>query len=90
MNSIFKYFAILLISIFACTGCNGIDATFIHNNQPKDDVPLTGTETYKYKSGTILLKDNNIFDDSNKQKFHDPEPDTQNIHFGPKEIHFGS
>jgi len=85
MNKPFlKNFVLLLMILIICSGCeqnnNIIGANFsITQNDP---------QAVKYKSGTILVKNNEQNDMANQKNFVNPESSIGEIKFGPKNTIF--
>ncbi|GEM_PF-3603615 len=85
MNRILRYFAAILITVVTCAGCaQNENILKLPQNQENEN----SAEIVRYKSGTVLLKDNGTQNSSGHQNI--PEPAAKDIHFGPSNINFGS
>lgn len=88
MNTISKYITVILIALVLSTGCAQTKQNIL--TLPENQEKNYFSKAEKYKNGTILLKDNEVYNTTIDQKSSNPDPVDNNVDFGPKEINFGS
>ena len=84
MNRAFlKNFLIIPIILLMCSGCKQssiIGESFL--SEQNDSMVV------KYKSGAVLLKNTEQYDDTNRRNFVNPAVKVGEVKFGPKNINF--
>ncbi|MEI8388470.1 MAG: hypothetical protein WCG23_01165 [bacterium] len=84
MNRAFlKNFLIIPIILLMCSGCKQssiIGESFLSEQN--------NSMVVKYKSGAVLLKNTEQYDDTNRRNLVNPAVKVDEIKFGPKNINF--
>ena len=86
MNRAFlKQFLIIVTILLICSGCkqNSIIGENFLTEQSDSGV-------VKYKSGAVLLKNNQQYNMTSRNNFDNPRSSVEEIKFGPRNINFGN
>lgn len=80
----------ILVILILCTGCGKVNLIGDNNILliPTTEGSTLNTDAVKYKNGTVVLKDNNSYNTTDKKNYN-PETGIGDIKFGPHAIELG-